>query len=82
MLRNLDALDASRGLASFAIAFYAWSQFTVWADSPIVGQFYLFVDFFFVFTGFLIAEVYRDHLKTSADLRKFVILRLAKLYPI
>ena len=82
MLRNLDALDASRGLASLAIAFYAWSQFTVWADSPIVGQFYLFVDFFFVFTGFLIAEVYRDHLKTSADLRKFVILRLAKLYPI
>ncbi len=82
MLRNLDALDALKGIAALAIAFYAWSGFTIWADSAMIGQFYLFVDFFFVFTGFLIAEVYRDHLNSRADLGKFAILRLARLYPI
>lgn len=82
MLRNLDALDALRGIAALMIAFYAWSEFTVWSGSAVIGQFYLFVDFFFVFTGFLIADVYRDHIKTRADLGKFAILRLARLYPI
>jgi len=82
MLRNLDALDALRGVAALSIAFYAWSEFTVWSDSAVIGQFYLFVDFFFVFTGFLIADVYRDHIKDYASLGKFAILRLARLYPI
>lgn len=82
MLRNLDALDALKGVAACALAFYAWSDFTIWAGSAVIGQFYLFVDFFFVFTGFLIAEVYRDQMKSRADLGKFAILRLARLYPI
>lgn len=82
MLRNLDALDALKGVAAVALAFYAWSDFTIWAGSAVIGQFYLFVDFFFVFTGFLIAEVYRDQVKSRADLGKFAILRLARLYPI
>lgn len=82
MLRNLDALDALKGVAALALAFYAWSGFTIWSGSAVIGQFYLFVDFFFVFTGFLIAEVYRDQLISRADLGKFAILRLARLYPI
>lgn len=82
MLRNLDALDALKGVAAVALAFYAWSGFTIWSGSAVVGQFYLFVDFFFVFTGFLIAEVYRDQMQSRADLGKFAILRLARLYPI
>lgn len=82
MLRNLDALDALKGIAALALAFHAWSSFTIWSDSAVIGQFYLFVDFFFVFTGFLIAEVYRDQVNSRADLGKFAILRLARLYPI
>ena len=82
MKRNLDALDALKGIAALAIAFYAWSGFTVWAGSPAIAQFHLFVDFFFVFTGFLLAEVYRDQIMRKADLGKFAILRLARLYPI
>ncbi len=82
MLRNLDALDALKGVAALALAFHAWSGFTIWSGSAVIGQFYLFVDFFFVFTGFLIAEVYRDQVNSRADLGKFAILRLARLYPI
>lgn len=82
MKRNLDALDALKGVAALAIAFYAWSGFTAWAGSPVIAQFHLFVDFFFVFTGFLLAEVYRDQIKRVADIGKFAILRLARLYPI
>ena len=82
MKRNLDALDALKGVAALAIAFYAWSGFTIWAGSAFVGQFYLFIDFFFVFTGFLLAEVYRDNLATKGDLGRFAVLRLARLYPI
>lgn len=82
MKRNLDALDALKGVAALAIAFYAWSGFTIWAGSAFVGQFYLFIDFFFVFTGFLLAEVYRDSLATKGDLGRFAVLRLARLYPI
>ena len=43
---------------------------------------WLFVDFFFVLSGFVIAANYRERLVAGAFLRGFVILRFGRVYPL
>ena len=43
---------------------------------------WLFVDFFFVLSGFVIAATYRARLIGGGYLRSFAILRLGRVYPL
>jgi peptidoglycan/LPS O-acetylase OafA/YrhL len=43
---------------------------------------WMFVDFFFVLSGFVIAFAYSDRLGTTADARSFVIRRFGRLWPL
>lgn len=49
---------------------------------PIVRNSWLFVDFFFVLSGFVIAAGYQDKLAQGLPLRRFMFLRLARVYPL
>lgn len=52
-------------------------------ELPLIRNAYLFVDFFFVLSGFVIAARYRDALESRAvGLRDFVVLRVGRLWPL
>ena len=49
---------------------------------PLVRASWLFVDFFFVLSGFVIAANYRQRLVDGGFVRNFVILRFGRVYPL
>ncbi len=52
------------------------------AALPVAQMGSLFVDFFFVLSGFVIACSYGDKLATGFSLRKFAVLRLGRVVPV
>ncbi len=49
---------------------------------PLTRHAYLFVDFFFVLSGFVIASNYRSRLAEGFGLGRFLVLRLGRIYPL
>jgi peptidoglycan/LPS O-acetylase OafA/YrhL len=49
---------------------------------PLVRNAWLFVDFFFVLSGFVIAHAYGDKLSQGVGFRAFVIRRFGRLWPL
>ena len=43
---------------------------------------YLAVDFFFVLSGFVLARAYETKLRTSLSWRRFLEMRVIRLYPL
>lgn len=52
------------------------------ADLRIVDNAHLFVDFFFVLSGFVITHAYVDRLKTADDAAFMMWRRLGRLWPL
>jgi len=76
------ALDGWRGVCALLVALHhieihGWIYW-----QPLVRNGWLFVDFFFVLSGFVIAHSYGDKLGTGARIRDFVIRRLGRLWPL
>ncbi|MEZ0215125.1 MAG: acyltransferase family protein [Xanthobacteraceae bacterium] len=74
-------LDAMRGLAALVVM----SMHMVWMLVPIppLGHFYLAVDFFFMLSGFVLANAYQERLAHSQmGFKDFVLVRLKRLYPL
>lgn len=83
------ALDGWRGICASLVALFHFRL--VWhidvnshfARAAIVQNASLFVDFFFVLSGFVIAYRYQDRLiARTIRLRDFLALRLGRLYPL
>jgi peptidoglycan/LPS O-acetylase OafA/YrhL len=49
---------------------------------PLIRHAWMFVDFFFVLSGFVIAFAYGDRLGTSSAARSFIIRRFGRLWPL
>lgn len=49
---------------------------------PLTRHAYLFVDFFFVLSGFVIASNYRSRLAEGHGTGRFLVLRLGRIYPL
>ncbi|MCJ9703468.1 acyltransferase [Bradyrhizobium sp. SHOUNA76] len=49
---------------------------------PLTRNAYLFVDFFFVLSGFVIASNYRSRLAEGFGAGRFLLLRLGRIYPL
>jgi peptidoglycan/LPS O-acetylase OafA/YrhL len=80
-------LDALRILASAGIVVLHYSNYV--EDIPIgrfvyehTGHFNLFVDLFFVISGFVIASQYLDHVSDWRTVGRFLWRRLARIYPL
>lgn len=73
-------LDAFRGLAALMVALFHFKLDNPVTDSVLVNQAWLFVDFFFVLSGFVLAHTY--FYERAVDLRAFTRARLARLYPL
>ncbi|HYG88742.1 MAG TPA: acyltransferase [Azospirillum sp.] len=79
---RFTVLDGWRGLCALMVASHhlgaTWSGF----DSPLVTSSYLFVDFFFVLSGFVIMHAYGARLRDANDVGAFVIRRFGRVWPL
>ena len=76
------ALDSLRGICALAVTLFHFPVAGAVAASPFVRHSFMFVDFFFVLSGFVIATVYEKSLSGMSDRRAFAIRRFGRLWPL
>ncbi len=78
--------DGLRGIAALLVAIFHIAQNGDFAHQleamPLIANAWIFVDFFFVLSGFMMAWSYGDRLHTGLDARVFMIRRIGRLYPL
>lgn len=79
---RFSALDGWRGIAAIFVALYHLEFYNHIQDSAFLRNSYLFVDFFFILSGFVISHAYTDRLKNLLQIKEFIILRVARLWPL
>ena len=83
MIRSLEGL---RGLAALLVALFHAYVYGRWgglpAQSGVLSHAWLFVDLFFVISGFVMAATYAERLHTPAMLGSYLVRRLFRLYPL
>lgn len=79
---RLETLDSWRGICALLVAIMHFPVSGPIGESPFVRNAYLFVDYFFVLSGFVIAHGYGAKLANGVDYMRFVILRIGRIYPL
>jgi peptidoglycan/LPS O-acetylase OafA/YrhL len=80
LTRHYPVLDGLRGVAALLVVLYHVALYFQLSVVPTHG--YLAVDFFFMLSGYVIAHAYDHRLATSMSVRRFVLVRLIRLYPL
>jgi peptidoglycan/LPS O-acetylase OafA/YrhL len=80
--KRFDSLDSFRGICALLVAFMHLPVLHHFYFSSFVRHSFLFVDFFFVLSGWVISYAYMDRLKTSADLKSFALRRFGRVWPL
>ena len=78
---RFEALDSLRGLCACAVVFYHLASTGLITNLPFFRNSWLFVDFFFVLSGFVIAASYWRRLEAGFSIKRFMVLRLGRIYP-
>lgn len=76
----IKSLEGVRGIAALIVALYHLGIGT--AHFSMLRNGYLFVDIFFVLSGFVMCAAYAATLNTSEHLRAFLIRRIGRLLPL
>ncbi|HEY1940632.1 MAG TPA: acyltransferase [Roseiarcus sp.] len=79
---RFQALDSWRGVAAVLVVLYHGAFLGALNDNAFVRGGYLFVDFFFVLSGFVIAHAYGDKLGEPKAVLGFMIRRFGRLWPL
>lgn len=79
---KFEAIDAFRGLAAVMVVLFHSQIYSVLTANTLVGNSYLFVDFFFVLSGFVMAHVYLGRLTRIKEFVPYLILRFGRVYPL
>jgi peptidoglycan/LPS O-acetylase OafA/YrhL len=82
MKEYFTKLDALRGIAAFGVVLFHSTFFYPEYQSSFVHNSYLFVDLFFILSGFVITNAYKDKIENSLKFRDFFLLRLGRIYPL
>ena len=75
-------LDSWRGLAALGVVAFHFRTTAGLGGQAIFDGMYLFVDFFFVLSGFVMASSYGKKLRDASDVYRFMWLRLGRVYPL
>lgn len=75
-------LDSWRGICALLVALFHFPTTSIISQSAFVGGSYLFVDFFFVLSGFVIASSYSGRLSEPGELARFALVRFGRIYPL
>ena len=86
-MERFVALDSWRGVAACLVALlhleaYSNMVYSHLHGMPFLSNSWLFVDFFFVLSGFVIAANYQQRLLDGFGAARFLFLRLGRLYPL
>jgi len=79
---HFEALDGWRGLCACMVVLFHFTGYSPIYTAGLIRDSYLFVDFFFVLSGFVIAWNYETRLHSWHDVRRFLVLRVGRLYPL
>ena len=79
---HFTALDGWRGVCAVLVAIYHFHSTSHLSQSGIIRNSYLFVDFFFVLSGFVITYAYIDRLSTMRNAGVMLWRRLGRLWPL
>lgn len=79
---RFEALDSWRGICALLVALFHFPANSELSQSRFIVHSYLFVDFFFVLSGFVIAASYAGKLRNPGDGVKFAAIRLGRVYPL
>ncbi|MGQ2990075.1 MAG: acyltransferase family protein [Brevundimonas sp.] len=79
---RFEALDSLRGVCAILVVMFHMPVASHWRDWGLVQHAYLFVDYFFVLSGFVIAHAYAGRLKTPRDAGRFMVRRLGRVWPL
>lgn len=76
------ALDSWRGICAIMVVIYHSQRYGHSHNLLLVSNSYLFVDFFFVLSGFIIFQVYGNTLLEKRDVIRFIVRRFGRLFPL
>jgi peptidoglycan/LPS O-acetylase OafA/YrhL len=76
----IKSFEGARGLAAVFVALYHFG--VLFRAIPLIEYGYLFVDLFFVLSGFVISATYSSRITKFADLKPFMIRRFGRLFPL
>lgn len=82
---RFEVLDSWRGICAL---FVALGHFCFYFDKstltlgPLIDQSFIFVDYFFVLSGFVISFSYLGKIDTGVSAIKFILIRLGRIYPL
>lgn len=75
-------LDSLRGVCALAVALFHYPIVSDVSGNAFVRGAYLFVDFFFVLSGFVIAKAYEGRLAADGAKASFLIKRFGRIWPL
>ena len=81
-MRRYDVLDSLRGICACMIVLLHFNPNSHLLGLSFIQNSYLFVDFFFVLSGFIILHTYRARLSEGYGLGRYLILRFGRVYPL
>jgi peptidoglycan/LPS O-acetylase OafA/YrhL len=76
----IQSLEGLRGIAALIVALYHLKIGTEYFS--VLKHGYIFVDLFFVLSGFVICAAYFSKMNTMQDFKPFVIRRFGRLFPL
>lgn len=79
---RFHALDSWRGVCALLVALFHLQAYGHFYTNPLIRNSWLFVDFFFVLSGFVISHAYMDRIRTKLDFGNFLIRRFGRLWPL
>lgn len=75
-------LESLRGVAACCVALHHSPFMLGSAPSGFVASSYLFVDFFFILSGFVMTHAYREQITHGMPFKRYALLRVGRLYPL
>lgn len=76
-----NSLESLRGLAAILVAIYH-SPIIASKSLPIIANANIFVDFFFILSGFVMSYAYKQKIIAGLKFKDFTLLRIGRLYPL
>jgi peptidoglycan/LPS O-acetylase OafA/YrhL len=80
--RGFPALDGLRGVAAILVVAFHIRSYALGYEHFPAGDGYLAVDLFFFLSGVVLACAYLDRLQASISAKRFMVMRLVRLYPL
>lgn len=81
-MERFNALEGGRGLLALVVMLVHFEANYHGKAYINAENLFYFIDYFFVFSGFLMARIYWDSLKTRTDFGEYMIIRTGRVYPL